>query len=484
MFGAIQRPRRTIANPRVVRVRYNPAVIRNRRLLPVATALGLLACGPDEPTGSGGEEVGDTVAETGDDPAETGDSSNADAETESESESESESEGTEQCDPSTPEPIEQDFLGFGDAAQDVTLPACEYHVWWVSAAKGVETTVTISASAPVEVAISYPDDPSFTTPLASTTLYQPGSLELVSPRSGEFAVLVRAQNPGLDPELQLDYAIDVACTNQCQFETTRFPIVMAHGWTGFENIGPITYFYNVREDLEDLGYPIAIAVLDPYNAVEIRGEQLSAFVGATLQSQRARKVNLIGHSQGGIDSRYVASEAGGGYGDRVGALITVGTPHYGTPFTDIALGLLPGNSNQILAFLLNFLGATQAQQSDAEASMYTLSETFMQEEFNVIYTDDPRVKYWSWTGQTCVAGIGCDDSLDPLLLFSYQTILGIAGPNDGLVPESSAQWGEYLGVVPADHIDEIGQIAGITSLSYDHVAFFRKNARMLRDELF
>jgi triacylglycerol esterase/lipase EstA (alpha/beta hydrolase family) len=446
-----------------------------------------LGCGSDDP-GSSTTELGDTAAEQDDAPVETGEAGNeSNPETESESEAETTVEtetGEQQCDPSMPEPLEQEFLGFGDAAQNVTLPACEYHVWWVSAAQGVEITIAIEATGPVEIAISYPDDPSFTGALASDTLYAPDELEFVSPRSGEFALLVRALNPGNDPELELGYALDVACSNQCQFETTRFPIVMVHGWTGFENIGPIGYFYNVREDLEDLRYPIAIAVLDPYNAVEVRGEQLAAFVGSTLQNRRARKVNLIGHSQGGIDSRYVAAEAGGGYGDRVGGLITVGTPHYGTPFTDIALGLFPGDSELALAFLLNFLGAAQNQQSDAEASLYTLSETFMQEEFNVLYTDDPRVKYWSWMGETCVAGIGCEDALDPLLLISYEAIAAVAGPNDGLVPESSAKWGEYLGLVPADHIDEIGQVAGITSLAYDHVEFFRQNARMLKDNDF
>lgn len=441
-----------------------------------------LACGGDDAATGDGMELGDTGAEHDDDaPDETGDSAD---DAESPAETESETGDEQQCDPSMPELAEQEFLPFGGVAQNVTLSACDDHVWWVSAAQGVELTISINPTAAVEVAISYPDAPGFTNPLHSATLYGPGELEFVSPRSGEFAVLVRAQNPGDDPELLLDYSLSVACSNQCQFETTRFPIVMVHGWTGFENIGPIGYFYHVHEDLVELGYPISIAVLDPYNAVEVRGEQLAAFVGSTLQTRRARKVNLIGHSQGGIDSRYVAAEAGGGYGDRVGGLITVGTPHYGTPFTDIALGLFPGDSELVLAFLLNFLGAAQGQQSDAEASLYTLSETFMQEEFNVIYTDDPRVKYWSWQGETCVAGIGCGDSLDPLLLFSYQTIAGIAGPNDGLVPESSAKWGEYLGLVPADHIDEIGQIAGVTSLDYDHVEFFRQNARMLRDHDF
>ncbi len=386
------------------------------------------------------------------------------------------------CDPSQPEQVEREYLAPGQSRQGVSLTACDTHVWWVSAAEGSELTISIASTAPVEVAIDYPDTPSYATALASASFAAPGGLEFASPRSGEFAVLVHGQNPDADPQLELEYDIQVACTNDCGRETTRFPIVMVHGWTGFENIGPLTYFYEVREDLEGLGYPIAIALLDPYNSVDVRGEQLVDFVANVLTTTRSRKVNLFGHSQGGIDSRYVAAEAGGGYGDRVGAVITLGTPHRGTPFTDIALGLIPGPTEQVLVFLLNFLGAAQNQQSDVEASLYTLSETYMQGEFNVVYVDDPRVQYYSWTGETCVAAIGCADAVDPLLLFSYETIELFAGANDGLVPESSAIWGEYLGLIPADHIDEIGQIGGLTDPEYDHVGFFRDNARMLRDK--
>lgn len=449
--------------------------------------LAASACGSDDPLGreTGNDGTGTdtgasaTSGETGDESMTEDSGSTDEAETDPTTET-----GDPLCDPTNPEQLEQAYLAKGEGRSGVSLSACEFHVWWVSAANGSELTVSLAASDAIDVAISYPDAPSFSDTLAAATLYAPGGLELQPPRSGEFAVLVRAQNPGDDPLLELDYDISVACTNQCQFETTRFPIVLVHGWTGFENIGPLTYYFGVRNDLESLGYPIATAVLDPYNAVDIRGEQLTEFVAATLTAQHARKVNLLGHSQGGIDSRYVAAEAGGGMGDRVGAVITLGTPHLGTPFTDIALGLIPGPTEPVLAFLFNFLGATQAQQSDVLASLDTLSETFMQGEFNQIYVDDPRVRYFSWMGETCPAGIGCMDSLDPLLLFSYETIYAIAGPNDGLVPESSAMWGEYLGLIPADHIDQIGQIGGITGINYDHIEFFRDNARMLRDEQF
>ncbi|MFV8749605.1 esterase/lipase family protein [Nannocystaceae bacterium ST9] len=441
----------------------------------------LLACVGACASDPMGDEVGDEVGESTDAGESSSESGGEASESQSESETSSTETGEPLCDPSMPERVEHEFLPAGASVEGVALDACSEHLWWVSAADGVELTVAIAASSDVEIAISYPDAPSFVDFLASGTFVDQGALELVSPRSGEFAVLVRAHNPAQDPLLTLDYDLSVACTNQCGRETTRFPIVMVHGWTGFENIGPLTYFYGVREDLEGLGYPIGIPVLDPYNSVDVRGEQLVAFVDNTLTSLRARKVNLLGHSQGGIDSRYVAAPAGGAHGDRVGALITLGTPHLGTPFTDIALGLVPGPAEQALVFVFNFLGATQAQQSDVEASLYTLSESYMQGEFNQVYVDDPRVKYWSWMGETCVGGIGCQDILDPLLVFSYDTIFAVAGPNDGLVPEESAKWGEYLGLIPADHIDEIGQIAGVTSPAYDHVEFFRDNARMLRD---
>lgn len=451
-------------------------------LVLLALPLGV-ACAADP---GGDDEVGATSESESE--GESGSGSEANEESaastgEASSESAGET-GPPTCDPAMPERVEQEFLPAPSTVEGVALDACTEHVWWIAAAQGRELTISIAAGSDVEVAISYPDAPSFTDTLASATFVDQGEIELVSPRSGEFAVLVRAHNPAQDPDLELSYDLSVACTNSCERETTRFPIVLVHGWTGFENIGPLTYFYGVREDLEGLGYPIATAVLDPYNSVDVRGEQLLDFVDATLANQRARKVDLIGHSQGGIDSRYVAAEAGGARGGQIGGLITVATPHRGTPFTDVALGLIPGAAETALAFLLNFLGATQDQESDVLASLYTLSETYMQGEFNLIFVDDPRVKYWSWQGETCVGGIGCQDVLDPLLLLSYQSIEALAGPNDGLVPESSAQWGEYLGLIPADHIDEIGQVAGVTSPAYDHIEFFRDNARMLRDNEF
>ncbi|NJK32764.1 MAG: hypothetical protein HC927_10340 [Deltaproteobacteria bacterium] len=106
----------------------------------------------------------------------------------------------------------------------------------------------------------------------------------------------------------------------------------------------------------------------------------------------------------------------------------------------------------------------------------------MQEVFNPAHPDDPQVRYWSWTGETCLTLLSCDDAVDLPLLAGYEILDVLAGANDGLVTVESAKWGEFLGVVPADHFDEIGQVGGLTGPNFDHVQFYLDNARMLRDE--
>ena len=50
---------------------------------------------------------------------------------------------------------------------------------------------------------------------------------------------------------------------------------------------------------------------------------------------------------------------------------------------------------------------------------------------------------------------------------------------DGLVSVQSAQWGEFLGTIPADHMDEIGQIADVSNPSFDVAEFFLAEVRRL-----
>ena len=82
-----------------------------------------------------------------------------------------------------------------------------------------------------------------------------------------------------------------------------------------------------------------------------------------------------------------------------------------------------------------------------------------------------------------------DDATDPvdvLLSIPEAIIDGNAfdpEPNDGLVPVASSRHGRFLGCIPADHLDEMGQLFGDSPglfTDFDHLRFYRDLVAWLR----
>jgi len=379
------------------------------------------------------------------------------------------------------EPLDLGWIDVDGVPASAMLEPCTMHQMSLAAAVGtvIEIEVTPRGLFPIVAAVTYPDAPRWDATIDLFTAEGFGAPSIHSvevPRSGELRLLIRTT-----PAVSQRYDLAVRCVSGCDRETTRYPIVLVHGWTGFEEIGPLEYFYGVPDVLRERGFPVHVVVLDPYNSIEVRSEQLAPQIDAVLEEARATRVDIIAHSQGGLDSRRLISTLG--YGDRVSALVTVATPHHGTPLCDVAMGVLPGGADEALYFLLELIGATvMGRESDAEASFRSLTTQYIEDEFNPANPDDDRVSYVSWTGRTCLYGIGCDDVCDVEIRWSYDLIFLLAGENDGIVPVSSAPWGDYRGEVPADHFDEVGQLFGVTGPSFDHLQFYLERARDLAAE--
>ena len=256
-----------------------------------------------------------------------------------------------------------------------------------------------------------------------------------------------------------------------------YPIVLAHGMAGWDKVGPVNYFFNVAADLRARGETVVESQVPPFESSAVRGSYLAAAIDNTLKTTGACKVNLIAHSQGGLDGRYVVSTLH--YGSRVASLTTVSTPHLGTPIADAALGLVPGVSAAVIDAILEFLyGSLAHSPGDAHirASLQQFTRDNMSKNFNPGNRNDPQVKYYSVAGRSatrvaaaeCAGGLWTNSSridlLDPLLVLPA-TVFSLTSPNpfvptpsDGLVAVESARWGTFLGCVPADHLDEIGQL--------------------------
>lgn len=306
-------------------------------------------------------------------------------------------------------------------------------------------------------------------------------LEAAIAASGEHLLLVhdlQLRDPGA-------YGLRAWCVSGCGSRATRFPIVLLHGFGGWGTIlGFLDYFHGVKADLEGAGYDVRTPVADASNESAVRARQFAEQIDAILRETGARKVNLVAHSQGGIDARVLISAMG--YGDRVGALVMVSTPNRGTIVADALTGDLPVTEAILSGLLDLWSGLLGWSEADTRAAFRQIATRRMTEEFNPAHPDDPRVAYWSHAGRTCATiDLACrransGEVVDPVLRITFGLLDGDGpgqGPNDGLVTVESAAWGAFRGTLPADHWDEIGQLAdGGPAGPFDHVAFYRQVA--------
>jgi triacylglycerol lipase len=283
------------------------------------------------------------------------------------------------------------------------------------------------------------------------------SLQVTTVRAGELRWTLATGPDSADTRVRGS----LVCVDGCDREATRYPIVLMHGMAGTDRyFGILDYFYDIVPLLSGRGFAVATPVVPPIGSSADRADVLAPQIDTVLAETGAAKVHLIAHSQGGLDARILIS--GMGYADRVASVTTISSPHAGIPI-DIPEWLAGED------FSREAMAAFALQYPDVEAM--------------------PR---FSWAGRTCSRLEGaCRDAnqgeVVELVLGASHALMSAAaaddgdhGENDGVVLVSSARWGEFLGVFPADHFDEVGQIADAAPAPFDHRGFYLSEARRLR----
>ncbi|CAN5822164.1 lipase LipC [soil metagenome] len=254
-----------------------------------------------------------------------------------------------------------------------------------------------------------------------------------------------------------------------------YPIVLAHGLFGFDHLGPLDYFYGIKDTLTASGRIVYAPRVDAVQSAAVRGQQLLDAIEIARMETGASKVIIIGHSQGGLDARWAAAHAP----SHVAAVVTIATPHLGSPVADVSAGLTPGVAADAANALGNLFGlSTNGSNTSFQGALMSLTSSGAAA-FNADNPDAAGVAYYSIAGRSalagaasCPSGVGgfmstWDSDLDPLKL----ELVGVAGilaaaslpatpVQDGLVTVESAKWGHFLGCIPADHLDQVCQVAG------------------------
>ncbi len=221
------------------------------------------------------------------------------------------------------------------------------------------------------------------------------------------------------------------------------PVVLVHGLYGFDRLGVpgarIEYFRGIAAHLETLGCHAHAVRLPRAKSVPARAEKLAQAIEALPHA----RIDLIAHSLGGLDARYALAHLG--LARRVRALVTIGTPHHGTPLADLVLKGPVGWAHGIL----------RAVGLPTEAIAWLGTEAL--ERFNREVRDVPGVRY-----ACVVGGVRRPDTPVPLpLVPAHAYLRRAAGANDGLVPISSQYWGETLAEIEADHFAQVGWRVGM-----------------------
>lgn len=286
-----------------------------------------------------------------------------------------------------------------------------------------------------------------------------------------------------------------------------YPIVLSHGFFGFEDFagaGFLSYFYGVQAHLAKEGETLVYTpAVDPFNSSDYRADQLIEKIEAILAETGHAKVNIIGHSQGGLDARAVAHKRP----DLVASVVTVATPHFGSPVADVVLKYVDDPTAQdVLNEILKLIGAPLydeiGNKTDVFKPLYLFSKPGIAE-FNASHPDNPEVFYASVTGRSDgnLGGIDCKpdvpqsfikkwnavvDPIDIALSISEAVVDGGFNsevPNDGLVRVVDARWGQFWGCIPADHLDQVGQLFGDGpggQNQWDYLEFYSKLVARIR----
>lgn len=256
------------------------------------------------------------------------------------------------------------------------------------------------------------------------------------------------------------------------YTETRNPIVLAHGMAGFDSLfGVVDYFNGIVGALRSGGAEVYVTEVSAFGSTQARGEQLLAQV-ETIVAITGRPVNLIGHSHGGLDVRYVAAVRP----DLVASVTSVGSPHKGAELATLLRNNLNegGFTEGVISFfadslgvLLGLLSGTTNPQ-DSVAGLESLSAAGAAA-FNADYPQGipttrcgegayvvNGVRYYSWSGTRALTNVL--DISDPALGLSS---LVYSEDNDGLVGRCSSHLGDVIrDNYRMNHLDEVNQVFG------------------------
>ena len=281
------------------------------------------------------------------------------------------------------------------------------------------------------------------------------------------------------------------------YTSTKYPIVLVHGVTGFDTIGGIiNYFHKIPYNLERSGAKVYTTSVSFVNSSEARGQQLASFISGLGQS----KVNIMAHSQGAPTARVAASIIP----NKIASITSINGVNYGSKVADVIRGVIPpgswveGGANAIANALGNIVDqlSNSNNPQDGINALETLTtsgtvalnnalgwkgvnRTYCSASSENINISGNNVKMYSWGGKTMYTN--ALDIADAFLLITSKAFKR-GENNDGLVASCSQKMGKVISVnYRLNHVDAINHIFGLHHIFQEPITLYRSQANRLKN---
>ena len=229
---------------------------------------------------------------------------------------------------------------------------------------------------------------------------------------------------------------------------TKYPIVLVHGMMA-KDFAFYPAFRGIVSFLRQQGLPVYVTNQDGIGTIAGNAAQLKAEISDILRKESCEKVNIIAHSKGGLDARYMISRLD--MASHVATLTTLSTPHHGSRLCATLLKM-PLWIAKVISFFTNLcFRLLKDKNPDLLGLGRELTDTAM-EAFNQEVPNHPQVYYQSYASNAA-------NKKAFLLFIPYELSKYCEqGETDGVVSVSSSQWGAFKGRIPEDfdHFQMVG----------------------------
>jgi triacylglycerol lipase len=221
----------------------------------------------------------------------------------------------------------------------------------------------------------------------------------------------------------------------------KYPVLLIHGCGFRDKVFGMDYWGRIPKLMEKNGVEVYYGGTDSWGSIESNAQKIKETIENIVKKHGMEKFNIIAHSRGGLEARYLISSLE--LSHKIASLTTISTPHRGVKAMNITLYI----PNWIYKFISAFINLWFKILRDKNPDFYKSSRQLSEQEcteFNKININDKSVYYQSY-------GAKMKYFFSDLLFLFLNPFLKITdGENDGLCPVESSKWGDFKGIITTE----------------------------------